>query len=95
MGHDGSGKVCLLVRWGGMCRWDWSGMVLPESRSDRSGEHDCLRGNQVISDAIVRVFDGKAQVVVDCFLRECLDSPIRRVNECDFLEQWVRFPYRC
>ena len=66
-------------------------MILPESRSDRSGEHDCLRGNQVVSDAVIGIFDSKAQVVIDSLLRECLDSPIRRVNKGDLLEQWVGF----
>ena len=80
-----------LIRRSEMCRWDWRGGVLPESRSDRSGEHDCLRGNQIMGDAVIRIFNGKAQVVVDCFLRECLDSPIWRVNECDILEQWMGF----
>ena len=75
-----------------MCRWDWSGRILPESRSDRSGKHDCLRGNQVMSNAVIGIFDGKAQVVVDGFIREGLDCPIRSVDECDILKQWVRFP---
>ena len=80
-----------LERRSEICRWDWSGGVLPESRSDRSGEHDCLRCNQVMGDAVIRIFDSKVQVVVDGFLRECLDSPIRRVNEGDILKQWVGF----
>ena len=74
-----------------MCRWDWSGMILPESRSDRSGEHNCLRCNQVMSDAVIGIFDGKTQVMIDSFLRECLDSPIRRVNKGNILKQWVGF----
>ena len=80
-----------LVGRGDMCRWDWSGMILPESRSDRSGEHDCVRGNQVVGDAAVGIFYGETQVMVDGVLRECLDSPIRRVDKCGFLEQWVGF----
>ena len=74
-----------------MCCWDWSGMVFPESRSDRSGEHDCVRSNQVMCDAVIRIFDGEAQVVIDSLIRKGLDSPIRRVNECGLLEQWVGF----
>ena len=80
-----------LIRRSEMCRWDWSGRVLPESRSDRSGEHDCLGGNQVIGDAVIWIFDGKAQIMVDGFLRESLDGPIRRVDKCGILEQWVGF----
>ena len=80
-----------LVGRGDMCRWDWSGMILPESRSDRSGEHDCIRDNQVVGDAAVGIFYGEAQVMIDGVLRECLDSPIRRVDECGLLEQWVGF----
>ena len=80
-----------LVRRMELCRRNWSGGVLPESRLDHSGEHDCLRCNQVMGDAVIGIFDGKAQVVVDGFLRECLDSPIRSVNECDILEQRVGF----
>ena len=89
--HDGKEKVGLLVRRVELCRWDWSGGVLPESRSDRSGEHDCLRCNQIMGDAVIGIFDSKAQVVVDSFLWECLDSPIWRVDEGDILEQGVRF----
>ena len=74
-----------------MCCWDWGRRILPESRSDRSGEHDCLRCNQVMGDAVVGIFDGKAQVMVDGFLRESLDSPIRRMDKCGILEQWVGF----
>ena len=74
-----------------MCRRDWSGGILPESRSDCSGEHDCFRSNQVMGNAVIGIFDGEAQVMVNCFLRECLDSPIRRVNEGDILKQWVGF----
>ena len=59
-----------LVGRGDMCRWDWSGMILPESRSDQSGEHDCIRNNQVISDAAIGIFYGEAQVVIDGVLRE-------------------------
>ena len=65
----------------------------PESRSDRSGEHECFRSNQVMGNAIIGIFEGKTQVVVDCFLQECLDSPIWRVDEGDILEQWVGFLY--
>ena len=72
-----------------MCHWDWSGGVLPESRLDRSGEHDCFRSNQVVSDAVIGIFNGKAQVVIDGFLREGLDSPIWRVYKVGILEQWV------
>ena len=60
----------LLVRRVELCRWNWSGGVLPESRSDRSGKHDCLGGNQVMGDAVIGIFDGKAQIVVDGFLWE-------------------------
>ena len=80
-----------LVRRSDMCRWNWSGVVLPESWSDRSGKHDCVRLNQVIGDAVVGIFYGEAEIVVDGVLRECLDSPIRRMNESGFLEQWVGF----
>ena len=44
-----------------------------------------------MSDAVIGIFDGEAQVVINCFLRECLDCPIWRVNEGDLLEQWVGF----
>ena len=80
-----------LIRWCEMCCRDWGRRILPESRSDRSGEHDCFRRNQVMSDAVIGIFDGKSQVMIDSFLREGLDSPIRRVNKGDLLEQWVGF----
>ena len=67
-------------------------MILPESRSDRSGEHDCFRSNQVVSDAVVGIFDSKAQIVVDGLIRKSFYCPVRRVNKCGFLEQWVGFP---
>ena len=66
-------------------------MVFPESRSDRSGENDCFGSNQVMSDAVIRVFNSKTQIVVDGLIREGLNSPIRRVNKCGILEQWVGF----
>ena len=80
-----------LIRRGEMCCWDWGRRILPESRSDRSGEHDCFRSNQVMSDAVIGIFNGKAQIVINGFLWEGLDSPIRRVNKGDILEQWVGF----
>ena len=80
-----------LIRCGEMCCWDWGRMVLPESRSDRSGEHDCVRVNQVIGNAAVGIFYGEVKVVVDGLFQKGFNSPIRRVNECGFLEQWVGF----
>ena len=51
-----------------MCCRDWGRKILPESRSDHSGEHDCFQSNQVMSDAVIGIFYGEAQVVVDGFL---------------------------
>ena len=60
-GHDiDKVESVPLVRRSEMCHWDWSGGILPESRSDCSGEHDCLRGNQVMGDVEVGIFDGEA-----------------------------------
>ena len=83
--------MCLLVRLSDMSCLNWGRMVLPESWSDRSGEHDCIRFNQVIGDAAVGIFYGEAEIMVDGVLRERLDSPVRRMDECGFLEQWVGF----
>ena len=84
-GHDVGFESVPLMRPGEMCHWYWSGLVLPESRSDRSGEHNCFRSNQFIGDAVIRIFDSKVQVMIDGLLWERLDCPIRRVNECGFL----------
>ena len=65
-----------------MCCRDWGGWILPESRLDHSCEHDRFRSNQIVSDAVVGIFNGKTQVVIGSFLWEGLDSPIQRVNEC-------------
>ena len=64
-GAWGEGESEPLIRQGEMCCWNWSRMVFPESRSDRCGKHDCFWINQVVGDAVVGIFDGRAQVVVD------------------------------